>query len=339
MDKLKKSVGLSERPVEPRLEVVEERGITRSKAGTILFGSARNALSSSVSEGNLSEHASEMAKRAGWVNQNTVGLYLKDETPPLEEGESAEISALREDRGGDDNDIPVTSASEDCHKMDDDATDATAVESFGADSINPSDGNSSCASTQWSMTVNGTLYIGNVQSERRPETAVDDKDEIVAETPGETTKERNRRLLTQHRESQRLAKVSKPKHSGKHRNYKGKLREIKEEAVTAETVRRSTEGDGGVRDNNSDEKNPTEDERRQQMAQILRKRTKSSQRVGRFRRQNCGGSTKRTRPRVKIVFGSWVGASWRVEDIIRLYSCSAFRYAMFKSNRRYKPGD
>ena len=125
-------------------------------------------MSSSVLEGNLSKHASAMAKRAGWVNQNTVGLYLKDETPPLEEGESAEISALREDRGGDDNDIPVTSASEDCHKMDDDATDATAVGTFGADSINPSDENSSCASTQWSMTVNGTLYIGNVQSERRP---------------------------------------------------------------------------------------------------------------------------------------------------------------------------
>ena len=144
--------------------------------------------------------------------------------------------------------------------------------------------------------------------------------------------------MTQHRESQRLAKVSKPKHSGKHRNYKGKLREIKEEAVTAETVSRSTVGDGGVRDNNSDEKNPTEDERRRQMAQILRKRTRSSQRVGRFRRQICGGSTERTRPRVKVMFGSLV-VSWRVENIIRFYSCSAFRYAMFKSNRRYKPGD
>ena len=133
---------------------------------------------------------------------------------------------------------------------------------------------------------------------------MDDKAEIVTETPGETTKERNRRLFTQHRESQRLAKVSKPRHSGMHWNYKDKLREIKEEGVTAETVRRSTEGDGGVPDNNSDEKNPTEDERRQQMAQILRKRTKSSQRVGRVWRQNCCGNIVRISPLVEITFGS-----------------------------------
>ena len=45
--------------------------------------------------------------------------------------------------------------------------------------------------------------------------------------------------------------------------------------------------------------------------------------------------------RVKRV--SWFGrhniAGQIVADIIKVYSCSAFRYVLFGSNRRFKPGD
>lgn len=36
-------MGLIERPTEPQLKVLEERGVTRSDAGTFIFGLARNA--------------------------------------------------------------------------------------------------------------------------------------------------------------------------------------------------------------------------------------------------------------------------------------------------------
>lgn len=111
--------------------------------------------------------------------------------------------------------------------------------------------------------------------------------------------------------------------------------------MTAEAMKDSVEGDGSVSGNNMNRKDSTdtEDERRQQVVRILKKRTKLSQRAGRVRRQNGCGSTEKIRPRVEITFGSWAIESWPVENIIRLYSCSACRYGMFKSNRRYKPGD
>ena len=256
-----------------------------------------------------------MTKRAGWVNQHAVGLYLKDETPPLEEEESAEIFALGEDSGGEDNDILVTSTSENCHKMEDEATDATAGESFVADSIDPSDGNSSCSSTQWSKVVNGTLYIGNVPHGRRPVIVLDDKAEIVAETLGETTKERNRRLLAQHRETQRLsAKVGKSRHSSKRWKYKGKLREIREEGVTAETIRHSTEEVNGLveggfsADDAFGENNSMSCYRLREVEIIIRRK------VSGF--SNSRSGTRQNRIKIKVrgpsvrgtVYGSWRSA-------------------------------
>ena len=68
-------MGLIESQGETQLEVVEERGVTRSNDGTFLFGSARNVSSHCVSEGNLSEQASAVVKRAGCVNLQTFELY------------------------------------------------------------------------------------------------------------------------------------------------------------------------------------------------------------------------------------------------------------------------
>ena len=141
-------------------------------------------------------------------------------------------------------------------------------------------------------------------------------------------KERNRRLLAQHRElQQNSAKCRKTRISAKCRKYESNLRKVKEEEVVA--------GEPcGTPGNNSDKRDPADDERRRCIDQLLKKRTRVARRTGQRKLHR-----RKIKPRVKIRFGSWAITLWPVENIIRLYSCSAFRYVMFKSNRRYKPGD
>ena len=80
------------------------------------------------------------------------------------------------------------------------------------------------------------------------------------------------------------------------------------------------------------------DVRRREVEEILRAKIRSS------------GSTKRTsrKPQKKInhgrvkrcrEFGRSHAVGYRFANIIRLYSCSAFRYVTLRSNRRFKPGD
>ena len=90
---------------------------------------------------------------------------------------------------------------------------------------------------------------------------------------------------------------------------------------------------------NANLKKAAKGERYHHIEYVLKKRTKVARRVGRTQRLICCENSKRLRFVVKITFGNWISALWPVENIIRLYSCSAFRYMAFKSNRRYKPGD
>ena len=355
-DKWKKSVGLIKRSAKPQLKVVEERlvthsdesfeerGITRSKAGTILFGSAQNALSDYVSEGNSSEHASAVAKRAGRVNQITVGLYLKEETPPLKEEESAEIIAIREDSGGDDYDITGTSSSECGHKMDDDATEATIVDSFGADSINPSDGNSSCASTRslgvticgcnakWATTVNGVQYYSCARPKSSLFLDIVDVNEDPSRSDGETTKERNRRLLLQDRTFRAgRRKIKNIKRLGRCSSHAQELQTVEEMDI-------SVEGLPGVIDTTEEEESTTGSSLREIDIEVCRKIRSlgNAKRVRHPHRKKIkvrGPSVRGVTP------GYWRFAAREFSYIIQLYSCSGARYAMFRSNRRYKPGD
>ena len=69
---------------------------------------------------------------------------------------------------------------------------------------------------------------------------------------------------------------------------------------------------------------------------MLKKRTTRYRNASRVKRSTF----KEDRPLVKLI-----GVVERGQlpvvfcKIIWLYSCSAFSYAMFRSNRRYKPGD
>ena len=190
-----------------------------------------------------------MVKRAGWANQHTVELYLKDVTPPLDEVEPAEIIALREDTGGDDCDFAVISTSEFCHKMDDDATETTIVESFGAESINLSDGNSSCASTRslgaticgcnakWATTVNGVQYYCCARPKSSSFLDIADVNEDPSQSDGESIKERNRRLLLRDRAVRAgRNKIKNTKRLSRRFNHVRELQTVEEIGISVERL-------------------------------------------------------------------------------------------------------
>ena len=128
-------MGLIESQVEPQLEVTKERGITCSDDGVFLFGLARNASSHCCSEGNLSERAAAVSKRAGWVDQQTTEMYLKDVASLPEEEDSFKIGTQREHCGGNDNGMTnVSDSGNCCNEKDDKATKMTEVGSLEGDS-------------------------------------------------------------------------------------------------------------------------------------------------------------------------------------------------------------
>ena len=63
----------------------------------------------------------------------------------------------------------------------------------------------------------------------------------------------------------------------------------------------------------------------------------------RYRRRKKDGTQdkiKNISPPVNQIKFIYLNEALRIfKNVIRLYSSSAFRYAMFRSNRRYKPGD
>ena len=150
---------------------------------------------------------------------------------------------------------------------------------------------------------------------------------------GETKKEQSRRLLVQYRKSQ--SQSAKPKRI-KCRNTD--LCTIKEEHCI-DAGSEPTRVDTVESLNVTDSDDSTEDDRLREIRLFLESKFKSS---GRVRRD---GSRKRRKP-VKIrppinVF--WFAGRREVVRtfayFILLFSSSAVRYAKFRSNRRFKPGD
>ena len=87
---------------------------------------------------------------------------------------------------------------------------------------------------------------------------------------------------------------------------------------------------------------PTDDDRRRVIQIILHRKFKPSCR----KRSDASRKHKKSEAVSKVVSsGSFIGLEWWNYVVrifaytVRLYSCSAVRYAMFRSNRSFKPGD
>jgi len=117
------------------------------------------------------------------------------------------------------------------------------------------------------------------------------------------------------------------------------LRAIKEELLPVKGNGWKTGGGGVSDDDGAVMGDLTSDTRRREVEIILRRKFRLT------------GGTRRTRRRVRkranqgrrVERVSWFDRcntpGKTVADVIMPYSCSASRYAMFRSNRRFKPGD
>jgi len=194
---------------------------------------------------------------------------------------------------------------------------------------------------QISILLKGVRYVGTVSStssstrdefedfEGVPTASVD-----AGKSPrNETIKEQSARLLIQHRKSQDL--TAKPKRS---RHRRTALCAVKEELCT---------DDGADPDNTDTLESPNVAVRddpadvigRRAIQYILHRKSKSSRRV------RCDACRKWKKP-VKIGppmiifrFGCWRKVVLTVSYSIPVFSSAAVRYAKFRSNLRYKPGD
>ena len=118
-----------------------------------------------------------------------------------------------------------------------------------------------------------------------------------------------------------------------------KLQVVKEEEVTSSVVSTTVEAEHGLKEDESEEEETASTEKRRDMACLVRKRTKAAKSSRRCSRDQSASAFRRLSPRVMISFVRRGSTSTTVVEITRLYSCSASRYLMFGSNRRYKPGD
>ena len=190
---------------------------------------------------------------------------------------------------------------------------------------------------EFSVVVNGTLYTGAESATNSSFCGDDSISSEDSDFEGETMKDRNRRLLTQERKSQSLKRVRRSKQSGKHAKHSPSLMVIKEEANGSDEEDCKSEAEISSAVNLSNQEETIEDVRSREIVSMLKKRTVKCRHGTRVRSRI---KTKKNRSLVKLT--SVVGRSFLpvvFSKIIRLYSCSAFRYAMFRSNRRYKPGD
>ena len=347
-EKWKKSVGLTERRVEPQSEAVEDRGITFSDGGTVLFGTARSAIPfGSARDGCSDDVVSAVNKRAGWVEQKTQSLYLRDAPSQLEDL-AKDIAS-----GGDAFPNLPTEVFE-CRRVvvgKEDSTVATETESLdtnpfaiAAESLRSEmtakepldDGSFSVTicgcEAKWATVVNGVRYYGCARPKSSSSFEIADVNEDPPGTHGETIKERNRRLLLQDRTVR--AGRDKVKNTKRSDRCSGQVQKLR----TVEEVGRPDEGDISACDTLA-ENDSTIRDRLREVESMLRRKVKgpsSSRRDGHPHQRKIkvkGPSVRGTTPRV------WRLVVREFSYVIQLYSCSAVRYAMFRSNRRFKPGD
>jgi len=265
-------------------------------------------------------------------------LYLRDDDAELEEEVSLIVNSLRDDGGSDgDGKIAASDSGNFPNKEDDDATEVTAMGSLEGDSSTSSGGNSRDESLDWTAVVNGTRYVGNSRLAGNSSfPGIADAKEDSSELTGETTKERNRRLLAQERISQAgREKVKKTRRSVRHSNQLQTLLTVEEDGSVEGS---SVEGRSVVIDV-AEEKKPTICGDLREVKLVLRRKVRWSRITKNVR---CSQRKKIKARRLSIrgaIVGHWKLATREFSYIIRLFSCSAMRYATFRSNRRFKPGD
>ena len=91
-----------------------------------------------------------------------------------------------------------------------------------------------------------------------------------------------------------------------------------------------------TRANKSEKEEMNSDDTLRQIRQIIQRKAKRSKKKTRQTQKKIKNITPPVN-RIKVIY---LREAMRIfTKVIRLYSSSAFRYAMFRSNRRYKPGD
>ena len=199
------------------------------------------------------------------------------------------------------------------------------------------------------MVLNGTRYIVNARPAGGDSSfGVEEGCRGDSTVPISATKERNRRLLREHRKSHtNLKKSKKFRRAEKNLKSEKELQGIRREGDTAEIIKRPSEGSGDTLVNNLGSNVDTEGERQQRILLAIEKRAEVSRRAYRVRKHTCHGEHKTVRPRVKITVGRWGRSLWLRVNGVRSCSASrhrdiissAFRFALYRSNQRFKPGD
>jgi len=337
-EKWKESVGLTKRQVETQSETAEDRGITVNDGGTVLFGTAQNVFPTGVSEGSLCEQPSAVVKRAGWIDQRTCQLCLRDDVSQLEAEETMEIVAFGEDSSGD----VISTSGDSGNKKEDDSTemttvgsveeDMTTISSMEGDSSASSGGNHRHASMDWTVVVNGMRYIGNSRPRGNSSfSEIAESKEDSSAPIGETTKERNRRLLIQERAAQAgRKKVRKTKQSGRCFNQVQTLQTVEEDSLVEEH---------SIAIDDTEEEEPKACNCLREAEIVLRRKVRLLTNNKKVR----SPQQKKIKLRGSSVRGTmsecWRLATREFSYIIRLYSSLAVKYVMVPSNRRFKPGD
>ena len=217
-------------------------------------------------------------------------------------------------------------------KSKDDDTATTATDS--------STWSSSWVSNEMYLLINGTRYVGSKSptvssvcaeaenSDEKPESG-DRKSPVE-----ETKKERNRRLLIQHRESvARAQKLNRENCLLSTSDHTGELNTIKEDECSDDSAVETLGPDLDDLDKLK------ENERRMEIHFFLERKFGSFVRVRRrLRRRRCKPA-KNSPPANILRFDCWSEVVLSVAYVLLLFSSSAARYAMFRSLRRFKPED
>ena len=154
----------------------------------------------------------------------------------------------------------------------------------------------------------------------------------------ESRKERDRRLLRQHRESCKGPNLkNKPRRRIKHRTQLDSICEIVEEEDDTSNNQRTLQNDETIPAvTNLEGKEEIVNVGMMKIAQITRERTRKKhwRQPVNARRIKIDRNTG-THANCGLRITKW----WTMIALIQPYTCAANRYAKFRSNRRFKPGD
>ena len=212
----------------------------------------------------------------------------------------------------------------------------TVTDTLDESSLHLSDKEGDALTDGWSIVINGTRFVGHARFGSGSDLMQEDSSKTIPDKLGETKKERNRRLLLEHRRTLQASPMhSKTARSGRRRPSLRGLKIVKEEDEKLDRTHQTTDCVPRLSVSEADQEAFVD---RDVLRRILRRRANKFQKVRRTGVMNSGG-IKCCSLSVRVKGCSWITTTTPVAMIIRLYTCSAFRHAMFRSCRRFKPGD